>query len=83
MSICDTRLQSHAGLERVWIVGSMNPATTMGRQPLSPRLAALLHVAYMGYPSSDDLLTIYASMLSGSLDQVGISSMHKRRCCVS
>ena len=54
-------------------MGSMNPATTMGRQPLAPRLAALLHVAYMGYPSSDDLLTIYSSMLAGSLSQVRVS----------
>ena len=60
-----------AGLERIWIVGSMNPAITMGREPLAPRLAALLKVAYMGYPSSDDLLAIYSSMLGGCLHQVG------------
>ena len=64
----------NAGLERIWIMGSMNPATTMGRQPLVPRLAALLHVAYMGYPSSDDLLTIYSNMLADSLSQVRVSS---------
>lgn len=49
----------------------MNPAITMGREPLAPRLAALLKVAYMGYPSSDDLLAIYSSMLRGCLSEVG------------
>lgn len=57
-------------LERIWIVGSMNPATTMGRQTLAPRLAALMRVAYMSYPSPDDLLTIYSDMLARSLCQV-------------
>ena len=60
----------HTGLERIWIVGSMNPASTMGRQPLASRLAALFHVAYMGYPAPDDLLSIYSSMMAASLRQV-------------
>ena len=64
----------NAGLERIWVVCSMNPAITMGRESLAPRLAALLKVAYMGYPSSDDLLTIYSSMLGGCLSQVGCES---------
>lgn len=64
------RLRLIAVLERIWIVGSMNPATTMGRQTLAPRLAALMNVAYMSYPSPDDLLTIYSDMLARSLHQV-------------
>lgn len=59
-----------AGLERIQIVGSMNPATTVGRQPLAPRFAALMHVAYMGYPSPAHLQSVLSAMLASSLNKV-------------
>jgi hypothetical protein len=63
-----------AGLERIQIVGSMNPATTVGRQPLAPRLAVLMHVAYMGYPSPAHLQSVLSAMLASSLNKVGFLS---------
>ena len=59
-----------AGLERIQIVGSMNPATTVGRQALAPRLAALMHVAYMGYPAPAHLQSILSTTLARTLNQV-------------
>ena len=64
-----------AGLERIQIVSSMNPASTVGRQPLAPRFAALMHVAYMGYPSPAHLQRIISAVLTHTLDKVLL-------CCV-
>ena len=58
-----------AGVERVQVVCSMNPATTVGRQPLSPRLAALLHIACMTYPPPAQLQTIVSTLLARTLDK--------------
>ena len=64
------RRRRHAGLERIQLVCSMNPATTLGRQPLSPRLAALMHVAYMGYPASPHLQSVLSTTLVSTLPKV-------------
>lgn len=58
-----------AGVERIQVVCSMNPATTVGRHPLAPRLAALLHVACMTYPPPPQLQTILSTLLSRTLDK--------------
>ncbi|KAL0047749.1 hypothetical protein WJX82_010930, partial [Trebouxia sp. C0006] len=65
----DSKLE-FVGLERIQIVGSMNPATTVGRQPLTPRFAALMHVAYMGYPSPAHLQSVLSTMLANNLNKV-------------
>ncbi|KAL3130926.1 hypothetical protein ABBQ38_000251 [Trebouxia sp. C0009 RCD-2024] len=57
------------GVERIQVVCSMNPATTVGRHPLAPRLAALLHVACMSYPPPAQLQTILSTLLTGTLDK--------------
>lgn len=57
------------GLERIQVVGSINPATTVGRQPLAPRFAALMHVAFMCYPKPDHLQAILSTMLAATLSK--------------
>lgn len=61
-----------AGVQRIQVVCSMNPATTVGRHPLAPRLAALLHVARMSYPPPAQLQTILSTLLTGTLDKAGL-----------
>ena len=55
-------------LERIHIVCSMNPATTVGRHPLSTRFTAIVHIAYIDYPSREELVTVYASMIEKSFE---------------
>ena len=57
-------------LERIHIVCSMNPATTVGRHPLSTRFTAIAHIAYIDYPSRDELVSVYASMLEKAFQSV-------------
>mmetsp|Transcript_17017 Transcript_17017/g.54247 ORF Transcript_17017/g.54247 Transcript_17017/m.54247 type:complete len:3325 (+) Transcript_17017:156-10130(+) len=54
-------------LERIQIVGSMNPATTVGRHPLQQRFTAIVRTAYMTYPTADELSQIYSDMISAKL----------------
>ena len=58
------------GLDRVQIVGSMNPATTVGRHPLSTRFTAIVHIAYMDYPSTSELQSIYTAFLEAAVTPV-------------
>ncbi|TMW62553.1 hypothetical protein Poli38472_005171 [Pythium oligandrum] len=51
------------GIEKVQIVASMNAATTVGRHQLSTRFTAIVKVAYMDYPSSEELQVVYATFL--------------------
>ncbi|KAF0686502.1 Aste57867_21689 [Aphanomyces stellatus] len=51
------------GIERIQIVASMNAATTVGRHVLSTRFTAIVRVAYMDYPSGDELTAVYATFL--------------------
>jgi len=55
------------GLERIQIVASMNPATTVGRHPLNTRFTSIVRVAYMSYPDREQLQIIYGSALSAAL----------------
>ena len=61
-----------AGLNRIQIVGSMNPATTVGRHQLSPRFTALVRTAYIGYPPVAQLQMVYGSMLEQVLRKVSV-----------
>ena len=54
-------------LERIQIVCSMNPATTVGRHPLSTRFTAIVNIAYMDYPSKDELIQVYTSCFTATL----------------
>ena len=66
---CTFTQQCAAGVQRIQVICSMNPATTVGRQPLAPRLAALMHVANMTYPPPAQLQTIVSTLLAQTLDK--------------
>ncbi|DBA00111.1 TPA: hypothetical protein N0F65_000402 [Lagenidium giganteum] len=53
------------GIEKVQIVASMNAATTVGRHPLSTRFTAIVKVAYMDYPTTEELMVVYSTFLEG------------------
>tara|TARA_B110000091_G_scaffold199866_1_gene230119 strand:- start:810 stop:8225 length:7416 start_codon:yes stop_codon:yes gene_type:complete len=59
-------------LERIQIVASMNPATTVGRHPLSTRFTAIVNIAYMDYPSRDELVSVYAGCFESTLSTVSM-----------
>lgn len=52
-------------IEGVQIVGSMNPATTVGRSALSTRFTAICSVVYMTYPDHEQLESVYTCFLKG------------------
>jgi dynein heavy chain 2 len=66
------------GIERVQIVGSMNPATTVGRHQLSTRFTAIVNVMYMGYPAHDALHAIYSAFLKSVLSIGGAARADDR-----
>ena len=55
------------GLERIHIVASMNPATTVGRHPLSTRFTAICHIAAIDYPTQAELQQVMACFLETAL----------------
>eukprot|EP00727_Mastigamoeba_balamuthi_P008574 m51a1_g4339 putative cytoplasmic dynein 2 heavy chain 1 isoform x1 (4695) ;mRNA; f:164362-180818 len=48
-------------LERIQIVASMTPSSTMGRYPLSGRFTSIVRVFSMSYPDKDQLQEVYAA----------------------
>ena len=50
-------------MERIVIVASMNPSTTIGRHKISTRFTANVRLCYMDYPESDQLLPVYNEFL--------------------
>lgn len=54
-------------MERISIVASMNPSTTIGRHKISSRFTANVRLAYMDYPSSEDLLPVYSAYIRSVL----------------
>ncbi|KAJ1446203.1 dynein heavy chain and region D6 of dynein motor-domain-containing protein [Pelagophyceae sp. CCMP2097] len=50
-------------VDHVQIVASMNPATTVGRHPLSTRFTATVRVGVLDYPDSGELTAVYAELL--------------------
>ncbi|KAJ1640034.1 dynein heavy chain and region D6 of dynein motor-domain-containing protein [Pavlovales sp. CCMP2436] len=50
------------GLEKVQIVCSINPASTLGRYPLSSRFTASVRIACVSYPDRDALTAIYGQL---------------------
>jgi dynein heavy chain 2 len=49
------------GIERVQLVGSLNPVVSAGRFPVAPRLLSIVNIVSMGYPQKDSLLHVYAA----------------------
>ena len=58
-------------LERVQIVASMNPATTVGRHPVSTRFTSIVRVGYMTYPPREQLEKVYQAILQPVLKPAG------------
>ncbi len=56
-------------IEKVQIICSMNPPTTVGRHPLSPRFTAIVRVAFMDYPIKDELCEIYTTLVTAALSE--------------
>ncbi|RLN86865.1 hypothetical protein BBJ28_00018703, partial [Nothophytophthora sp. Chile5] len=56
------------GVEKIQLVASMNAATTVGRHPLSTRFTAIVKVAYMDYPTTEELCVVYSTFLEGVFD---------------
>lgn len=56
------------GIEKIQIVASMNAATTVGRHPLSTRFTAIVKVAYMDYPTTEELQVVYSTFLEAVFD---------------
>lgn len=55
------------GIDKIQIVASMNPATTVGRSQLSTRFTAITHVAFITYPEQAQLQTVYTAFLKSVL----------------
>ena len=53
----------YVSLERVTIVASMNPSTTLGRHKISTRFTANVRICYMDYPNAEELLPVYAEFM--------------------
>lgn len=54
-------------LERIQIVASMNPSSTVGRHLLSPRFTANVRIACVDYPTRDELIHVYTQYLRNIL----------------
>lgn len=50
-------------VEKVQIVGSMNPPGSMGRYPVAPRFLAITSVLALSYPSKESLQLIYSEFI--------------------
>lgn len=57
------------GLEGVQIVCSMNAGTSMGRHKLSTRFTSIVRICTVGYPSTEQLQTIYSSFMKPVLEK--------------
>ena len=51
-------------LERIQIIASMNPSSTLGRYQLSTRFTAMVRIAFVDYPSAESLQSIYTQYLT-------------------
>jgi dynein heavy chain 2 len=56
-------------IEKVQIICSMNPPTTVGRHPLSTRFTAIVRVTFMDYPTKDELVEIYEVFVTAALSE--------------
>lgn len=50
-------------LERIQIVASMNPSTTVGRHVLNARFTANVRIAVVDYPAREELVNVYTQFM--------------------
>lgn len=55
-------------LERIQIICSMNPSSTLGRFEVSTRLTGKIKMLYVDYPSEEEILLIYKKYLESILE---------------
>ena len=60
-------------LERIQIIASMNPASTIGRNILSSRFTAVARILYIDYPTYDELISVYTEYLNYVLAQPNVA----------
>ena len=70
--------QEFIGLMNVQVVCSMNPATTVGRHPITTRFTAIAGIAYMPYAPRDEMAAVYAAMFEGFTEGTQYSSPSQR-----
>eukprot|EP01083_Nonionella_stella_P021956 60736_1 len=58
-------------VERVQIVASMNPSSSVGRYPLSTRFTAIVRIASMTYPPDAELFKVFAAFLEAVIQSKG------------
>mmetsp|Transcript_33539 Transcript_33539/g.74227 ORF Transcript_33539/g.74227 Transcript_33539/m.74227 type:complete len:2007 (+) Transcript_33539:3-6023(+) len=66
-------------IERIQIIASMNPASTVGRHALSTRFTARARIMYMSYPEKESLMTIYTQMAQKCLSGGSVSPQNLAR----
>jgi len=55
------------GIERIQLVCSMNPATTVGRHALSTRFTSITRIASISYPPKEQLQQVFTAYLAGAV----------------
>eukprot|EP00906_Rhabdomonas_costata_P011239 RCo015918 len=61
-------------VERVQVVGSMNPSGGVGRYPLVSRFTAILSVCHISYPPKEQLVQVYSEYLAAFMSTPPIST---------
>ena len=72
--------QEFVGLMNIQIVCSMNPATTVGRHPITTRFTAIAGIAYMSYTPREEMLDVYSTMFEGFTDGTQYANPSQRSC---
>ena len=71
--------QEFVGLMNIQIVCSMNPATTVGRHPITTRFTAIAGIAYMSYTPREEMLDVYSTMFEGFTDGTQYANPSQRK----
>ena len=64
-------------LERIQIVASMNPSSTVGRFEITTRFTGNVRMLFLDYPSDEDMNLIYTEYLKGILSSENLGKLSK------
>ena len=59
----------------------MNPSTTIGRHKISSRFTANVRIAYVEYPSSEELLPVYSEFMKTILSHPSFGGGQMAKSC--
>lgn len=62
-------------LERIQIIASMNPPSTLGRYEITTRFTGNLRILYLEYPSIEEMVFIYSTYLESILNSENFSQL--------